>query len=100
MLHPLAGRPIIGHALALVGGVGAANPVVVLGHLAEQVQAALPPHVRTVIQAEQLGTGHAESLRPGVGWQRSGHIRSHAQPNTGIRRLFRDTGRPSRVRET
>lgn len=40
-------------------GVHAGRQVVVLGHGAERVRETLPPGVRTVLQAKQLGTGHA-----------------------------------------
>lgn len=58
VLHPLCGRPM------LLWGVEAAQAagcevVVVVGHGADAVRAALPPGVRTAVQAEQHGTGHA-----------------------------------------
>jgi bifunctional UDP-N-acetylglucosamine pyrophosphorylase / glucosamine-1-phosphate N-acetyltransferase len=59
VLHEVAGRPLILRALDLAAQIGARNPVLVLGHQAEQVRAALPQQVRTVVQQPQLGTGHA-----------------------------------------
>ncbi|MEJ5312862.1 MULTISPECIES: bifunctional UDP-N-acetylglucosamine diphosphorylase/glucosamine-1-phosphate N-acetyltransferase GlmU [Anaerolinea] len=59
VLHPLAGRPLIHHALRIVQQVADVAPVVVIGHQAEQVRAALDESVRTALQEEQLGTGHA-----------------------------------------
>jgi bifunctional UDP-N-acetylglucosamine pyrophosphorylase / glucosamine-1-phosphate N-acetyltransferase len=59
VLHALGGQPLIGRVLGLVQGAGAEQVVVVLGHLADQVRAVLPESVKTVIQAPQLGTGHA-----------------------------------------
>jgi bifunctional UDP-N-acetylglucosamine pyrophosphorylase / glucosamine-1-phosphate N-acetyltransferase len=59
LLHPLAGRPLIQHALRLVRDVGATSVVVVLGHQADLVQRELPESVHTVVQEPQLGTGHA-----------------------------------------
>jgi bifunctional UDP-N-acetylglucosamine pyrophosphorylase/glucosamine-1-phosphate N-acetyltransferase len=59
MLHLLAGRPLLRHALDLVHSVGASSIVVVLGHQAEQVRQSLPDGVEAVIQEPQLGTGHA-----------------------------------------
>jgi len=59
VLHPLAGRPLIHHALWIVQQVADVAPVVVIGHQAEQVRAALDESVRTALQEEQLGTGHA-----------------------------------------
>lgn len=59
VLHPVGGKPLIQRALDLAVGVGADDPVVVLGHLPEQVRAVLPPSTRTVVQEPQRGTGHA-----------------------------------------
>ena len=59
VLHEVAGRPLILRALDLAAQIGVRSPVVVLGHLAEEVRAVLPPRVRTVVQQPQLGTGHA-----------------------------------------
>jgi bifunctional UDP-N-acetylglucosamine pyrophosphorylase/glucosamine-1-phosphate N-acetyltransferase len=59
VLHEVAGKPLLLYALDLAAEVGARNPVVVLGHLPEQVRAVLPTQVRTVVQEPQLGTGHA-----------------------------------------
>lgn len=59
VLHPLAGKSLLGRVLDLVRDVGAHKVVVVLGHLADQVRRELPESVATVIQEPQLGTGHA-----------------------------------------
>lgn len=59
VLHAVAGTPLIQRVLDLAEQVGARDPVLVLGHQADQVRAALPSCVRTVVQAPQLGTGHA-----------------------------------------
>jgi bifunctional UDP-N-acetylglucosamine pyrophosphorylase/glucosamine-1-phosphate N-acetyltransferase len=60
ILHPLAGRPLLAHVLAASRALGPDRIVVVHGHGAEQVRAAFPdPGVQWVLQAEQLGTGHA-----------------------------------------
>ncbi len=59
LLHQLAGRPLLQHALDLVRSAGATSIVVVLGHQAEQVRRGLPESVDAVIQEPQLGTGHA-----------------------------------------
>ena len=58
VMHPLAGRPMIGHLLATLADVGFAKVVVVVGPDTPSVAAAVAPHP-TVIQAERLGTGHA-----------------------------------------
>jgi bifunctional UDP-N-acetylglucosamine pyrophosphorylase/glucosamine-1-phosphate N-acetyltransferase len=58
VLHPIAGRPMIGHVLASLAPLGTGPVVVVVAPGMEAVSAAVAPH-RTAIQAEQLGTGHA-----------------------------------------
>ena len=60
VLHPLAGRPLLGHVLDAATCLGAAATVVVYGHGGEQVRAALSARACAwVEQAQQLGTGHA-----------------------------------------
>jgi bifunctional UDP-N-acetylglucosamine pyrophosphorylase/glucosamine-1-phosphate N-acetyltransferase len=60
VLHPLAGRPLLGHVLDAAEGIGAARTVVVYGHEGEQVLSAMSDrHCDWVEQAERLGTGHA-----------------------------------------
>ncbi len=61
VLHPLAGRPMIDHVLRLVAAAEADPVVVVTGHGAEQVEAALTGRVVTVRQEPQLGTADAVS---------------------------------------
>jgi bifunctional UDP-N-acetylglucosamine pyrophosphorylase / glucosamine-1-phosphate N-acetyltransferase len=58
MLHRVCGKPMLAHALEAVSGVSTETPVVVVGHGAEQVKQAIRG-VEFVLQAEQLGTGHA-----------------------------------------
>jgi bifunctional UDP-N-acetylglucosamine pyrophosphorylase/glucosamine-1-phosphate N-acetyltransferase len=60
VLHRLAGRPLLAHALATARQLAPQRIVVVHGHGAEQVRAELAgAQVEWVLQAEQLGTGHA-----------------------------------------
>ena len=59
VLHPLAGRPLIDHVLAALADVSASPVVVVTGHGAEQVEAALIGRVIIVRQEPQLGTADA-----------------------------------------
>ncbi len=60
VLHPLAGRPLLGHVLAMARSLQPARLAVVVGHQAERIQAAFPdPDLTWVHQAEQLGTAHA-----------------------------------------
>ena len=62
VLHEVAGRPLIGWMLRLLDAVDPAETVVVVGHQASAVTDALPPGVRTALQAEQNGTGHATQI--------------------------------------
>ena len=62
VLHPVLGTPLLGHVLREVGGLGAAETVVVVGHQRQRVidyLAADFPTVRTAVQEQQAGTGHA-----------------------------------------
>lgn len=59
-LHPLAGKPLIRHVLDAAKEIEPEKIVLVLGHQADKVRSAVEGY-RTdiVLQAEQLGTGHA-----------------------------------------
>ena len=63
VLHQLAGRALLQHVIDTARTLSARNLIVVTGHGAAQVEAALalpgttPPHF--VLQQPQLGTGHA-----------------------------------------
>ncbi|PCC75186.1 UDP-N-acetylglucosamine diphosphorylase/glucosamine-1-phosphate N-acetyltransferase [Nannocystis exedens] len=71
VLHPLAGEPLAVHVLRSARAAGVAGLVVVVGHGAEQVEAALRPvfaDLRFVLQSQQLGTGHAvQCALPAIG---------------------------------
>jgi len=59
VLHPICGRPMIAYALDLAASAGIKQPIVVLGHGAEEVKPKLPTEIKVVIQKKQLGTGDA-----------------------------------------
>jgi bifunctional UDP-N-acetylglucosamine pyrophosphorylase/glucosamine-1-phosphate N-acetyltransferase len=60
VLHAAAGLPLIEHVLRTAQAVEPKRTVVVVGHQAGDVQATLAESgVRFVLQAPQLGTGHA-----------------------------------------
>lgn len=60
VLHPIAGRPMLLHLLASAAALSPARTIVVSGARREQIEAAVAPlGVEVVLQAEQLGTGHA-----------------------------------------
>ena len=59
VLHSLRGLPIIEHALRTVVQATGQKPVIIVGYDAVAVQAAVGDRADCVLQAEQLGTGHA-----------------------------------------
>ena len=62
VLHPIAGAPMLVHAMQAAMVLDPLRCVVVAGYEAAQVQKAAlahDPDVTVVVQAEQLGTGHA-----------------------------------------
>jgi bifunctional UDP-N-acetylglucosamine pyrophosphorylase / glucosamine-1-phosphate N-acetyltransferase len=60
VLQPLAGQPMLKHVIATARELHPDNIYVVYGHGGAQVQAALSAeHVEWILQADQLGTGHA-----------------------------------------
>ena len=60
VLQPLAGRPLLAHVLDCAAQLGAEDVCVVYGHGGETVRTAIGRDgLRWVLQAEQLGTGHA-----------------------------------------
>ncbi|WP_151484019.1 bifunctional UDP-N-acetylglucosamine diphosphorylase/glucosamine-1-phosphate N-acetyltransferase GlmU [Streptomyces albicerus] len=62
VLHDICGRSLVGHVLAAARELEPEHLVVVVGHAREKVTAHLAetaPGVRTAVQAEQNGTGHA-----------------------------------------
>jgi bifunctional UDP-N-acetylglucosamine pyrophosphorylase/glucosamine-1-phosphate N-acetyltransferase len=65
VLHPLAGRSMVGHVLAAVQPLKADRVVVVVGHGREQVSdhvTRLDERIVVAVQEEQLGTGHATQV--------------------------------------
>lgn len=59
VLHPIAGKPMIWHALQAIRHSTTEKPVVVVGYGAEEVTQYLDDSAQTVLQEPQLGTGHA-----------------------------------------
>lgn len=58
VLHRAAGRTLLDWVLAALAQAGISHPLVVVGHQAEEVRAAVPG-LNTVLQEPQNGTGHA-----------------------------------------
>lgn len=61
VLHPVGGQPLLRHVLDTARRLDFKAPInTIIGHGAEQIEAALSAEdVRFILQAEQLGTGHA-----------------------------------------
>jgi bifunctional UDP-N-acetylglucosamine pyrophosphorylase/glucosamine-1-phosphate N-acetyltransferase len=59
VLHPIAGKPMIWHALQAISQSTTEKPIVVVGHGADEVTKYLGDSALTVLQEPQLGTGHA-----------------------------------------
>ena len=68
VLQPLAGHPLLAHVLDTATALAPELVHVVYGHGGEAVRSAVrAPNLRWVLQAEQLGTGHAvQQAMPGV----------------------------------
>lgn len=59
VLHKVGGKPMLQHVLDAADAAGAAEKIVIVGHEAELVEAMVGEQGKIVLQAEQLGTGHA-----------------------------------------
>jgi bifunctional UDP-N-acetylglucosamine pyrophosphorylase/glucosamine-1-phosphate N-acetyltransferase len=64
VLHELGGQPLIEHVIKVAQSLGATRKIVVVGHQAQEVQAALSayPDLTFALQVPQLGTGHAVQM--------------------------------------
>lgn len=59
VLHPILGYPLIWYSVNASKTVTNTDPIVVVGHAAQEVREALGDLASFVLQEEQLGTGHA-----------------------------------------
>ena len=60
VLHPVGGKALVQHVVDTARTVGGEQILIIVGHGAEKVQEKMAaPDVKFVLQAEQLGTGHA-----------------------------------------
>jgi bifunctional UDP-N-acetylglucosamine pyrophosphorylase/glucosamine-1-phosphate N-acetyltransferase len=66
VLHSIAGKPMIWHALAAIKQATTEKPLVVIGHSAEDVTKYIGDSAQTVVQEPQLGTGHAVMQAEGL----------------------------------
>ena len=62
VLHEVAGRPMVLHVLEAAAKLDPSRSLVVVGHQADDVSEAVGDRAECVLQAEQLGTGHALSM--------------------------------------
>ncbi|WP_374449513.1 bifunctional UDP-N-acetylglucosamine diphosphorylase/glucosamine-1-phosphate N-acetyltransferase GlmU [Stella sp.] len=58
VMHPVAGRPMVGHVLDAVAGAGIGRVAVVIGPGMERLARWVAPHP-TAVQSERRGTAHA-----------------------------------------
>jgi bifunctional UDP-N-acetylglucosamine pyrophosphorylase / glucosamine-1-phosphate N-acetyltransferase len=66
VLHPVCGKPMVKHVVDTLSDAGVGSKVVVVGHGAESVQAALGEGPAYVLQEKQQGTGHAVRMAESV----------------------------------
>jgi bifunctional UDP-N-acetylglucosamine pyrophosphorylase/glucosamine-1-phosphate N-acetyltransferase len=59
VLHKVGGLPMLQHVLDAADAAGCQKKVVIIGHEAELVEKMVGKQAQVVLQAEQLGTGHA-----------------------------------------
>lgn len=75
VMHPIAGKPMIGHIVDNMHRAGLDDIVVVVGHQQERIRAYLGDRVRYAVQTEQLGTGHAVlQAAPLIDEKKGGHV--------------------------
>lgn len=59
VLHPVCGKPMVGHVLDTVKEASSKRTVVIVGHGADAVKDYVGEAAEFVLQEQQLGTGHA-----------------------------------------
>jgi bifunctional UDP-N-acetylglucosamine pyrophosphorylase/glucosamine-1-phosphate N-acetyltransferase len=62
LIHPVAGRPMVGHVVAAARSAGVARTIVVVGNQADEVRRAVgddDKRISFAFQRDQRGTGHA-----------------------------------------
>lgn len=59
VLHPVCGKPMVGHVIDNIQNLGANRIVTIVGHGAEKVEETLGSASEYALQTEQLGTAHA-----------------------------------------
>lgn len=75
IMHPIAGKPMIGHVIDSAYKLGFADVVAVVGYQQERLREYLGDRVKYVVQEEQLGTGHAVlQAAPFIDAKNGGHV--------------------------
>ncbi|WP_119070814.1 bifunctional UDP-N-acetylglucosamine diphosphorylase/glucosamine-1-phosphate N-acetyltransferase GlmU [Rubrobacter indicoceani] len=59
VLHTLCGVPMVNYVIGAIRPLSPESLNVVVGHQADEVRSVLPEEAESVLQREQLGTGHA-----------------------------------------
>lgn len=59
VLHPVCGKPMVGHVVSVLERLESSRPIVVVGHGADEVRGYLGDRAEYALQERQLGTGHA-----------------------------------------
>lgn len=59
VLHTLCGVPMVNYVIGAIKPLAPKSLHVVVGHQADEVRSVLPEEAESVLQEEQLGTGHA-----------------------------------------
>ncbi len=62
VLHKVCGQAMLHHVLDGAKSAGIKDCITIIGHGAEEVRASLDSNIKTVVQENQLGTGHAVKM--------------------------------------
>lgn len=74
VMHIVGGKPMVEHVYENARAAGLGRVIAVVGFQADRVQGCLGGRVEYVVQAEQLGTGHAVMQAEGLLADASGHL--------------------------
>lgn len=62
VVHKVCGKEMVNHVIDVSKKSGVQDVIVILGHGSETVKESIPSDSQTVMQTEQLGTGHAVKM--------------------------------------
>lgn len=83
-LAELEGRPLLQHVLDAAAGLGLAGVVLVLGHDADAIEAAVDPRGAAVVRNPHPEAGLASSLRIGLAAVSEGDAGASAEPRARV----------------